>query len=128
MADLPPLKDASSEGKFPTAEMPVPGLDVDMAPASSKEFMIGGGGLLVLALVFFFIRNAYVNYLVGSLKRSPNNAGLAGWALFGCLLFGAAIGCAALISKSYLTLVVIAPLGVLSLICLVLCIIVSSKK
>lgn len=128
MADLPPIKGASSEGKFPTVETPFPTAELDAVPASSKDFMVGGGGLLVLAVVFFFIRNAYVNYLVGSLKRSPNNAGLAGWALFGCLLFGAAIGSAALISKSYLTLVVIAPLAVLSVICLVLCILVSSKK
>jgi hypothetical protein len=62
------------------------------------------------------------------LKRSPNNAGLAAWGLFGGLLFGSAIGCIAIISKSFLTIFYIAPLAVLSLICFVLCLVVASKK
>jgi hypothetical protein len=131
MADnsgLPPIETNTPEPAPMVAVMPDPiGLDPAMGP-SSKDMMIGGGSLLVLAIIFFFIRNAFVNYLVGSLKRSPNNAGLAAWGLFGGLLFGSAIGCIAIISKSFLTIFYIAPLAVLSLICFVLCLVVASKK
>lgn len=131
MADnsgLPPLETGNTAPPPISSEMPVPiNLDPAMGP-SSKDMMIGGGSLLVLAIIFFLIRNAFANYLVGSLKRSPNNAGIAGWGLFGGLIFGSAIGSIALISKSFLTIFYIAPLAVLSLICFVLCIVVASKK
>lgn len=125
---LPPLENTKADPQPTTSEMPATiNIDLGLGP-SSKDVMIGGGLLLVLAVIFFFIRNAFVNYLVGSLKRSPNNAGLAGWGLFGGLLFGAAIGSIALISKSFLTVMYIAPLAVLSLICFILCFVVASKK
>lgn len=131
MADnsgLPPLENTSSDTEPTTSEMSLtPDSEPGLAP-SSKDVMIGGGSLLVLAVVFFFIRNAFVNYLVDSLKRSPNNAGLAGWGLFGGLLFGAAIGSIALISKSFLTVMYIAPLAAISLICFILCFVVAAKK
>lgn len=131
MADnsgLPPLENTKTDAKPTNAELPMQ-IDVDLGLGpSSKDVMIGSGVLLVLALVFFFIRNAFVNYLVSSLKRSPNNAGVAGWMLFGGLLFGGAIGSIALISKSFLTIMYIAPLAALSLICFVLCFVVASKK
>ena len=107
--------------------MPVITEELNAGP-SNKEVLIGAGALLALAIVFFLIRNAYVNYLVASMKRSPNNAGLAGWGLFGCLFFASAIGCLALVSKSLLTLMTILPLAAISLICLILCIVISSKK
>lgn len=127
MADLPPI--APEKPLSLTSESPINGgiEEMNVGP-SSKEIMIGSGALLVLALVYFFIRNAYVNFLVSSLKRSPNNAGLAGWGLFGCLLFASAIGCLALVSKSLLTVMAIVPLAAISLICLILCIVISSKK
>ncbi len=130
MADtsgLPPLTNTETAAKQVTIESAPTSVEIAIGP-SSKEVMIGSGSLLVFALIFFFIRNAYVNYLVDSLKRSPNNAGLAGWGLFGGLLFGSAIGSIALISKSFLTVVYIIPLVALSLICFILCIVVSSKK
>lgn len=131
MADnsgLPPLENTKTETTPSAGELLAPIIaDLGLGP-SSKDVMIGGGTLLVFALIFFFIRNAFANYLVGSLKRSPNNAGLAGWMLFGGLLFGAAIGSIALISKAYLTVMYIVPLAVLSLICFILCFVVASKK
>jgi hypothetical protein len=102
--------------------------DIILEKHSSKDIMIGGGVLLALTIIFFFIRNAFVNYLVSSLKRSPNNAGLAGWLLFGGLFFGSSIGCLALISNAFLTRLYIAPLAVLSLIFFILCIVVAAKK
>lgn len=105
---------------------------VDQGPLvgpSSKEIMIGVGTLVILAIVFFFIRISFVNYLTGpGLKRSPNSAGMAGWGLFGGLFFGAAIGCIALISKTYLTLPVLIILVFISLVCFVITFIVASKK
>lgn len=95
---------------------------------ASKEIAIGVGALLVAAIIFFFIRQGYVNWLVGSQKRSPNSASLAGWGLFGCLFFGTAIGCIGLISGSLLTLPFVAPLAGLSLVCLVICITSSTKR
>ena len=125
---LPPLSSSPSASAPTSAEQPVQiSLDLGTGP-TTKDMLIGGGVLFALAIVFFFIRNAYVSYLVGSKKRSPNNAGLAGWALFGGLLFGSAIGGVALISKAYLQAMVIGPLAALSLICFVLAMIIGSKK
>ena len=109
---LPPLDNTKTDPQPTSSGMPAPiNIDLGLGP-SSKDVMIG----------------AFVNYLVGSLKRSPNNAGLAGWGLFGGLLFGAAIGSIALIGKSFLTVMYIAPLAALSLICFVLCFVVAAKK
>lgn len=131
MADnsgLPRLDNTQAAPRQTTSETPAPiNIDLGLGP-SSKDVMIGGGLLLVLAVVFFFIRNAFVNYLVSSLKRSPNNAGLSGWMLYCGLLFGSAIGSIALISKSFLTVMYIAPLAALSLISFILCIVVAAKK
>ena len=94
----------------------------------NKGYLMGGLSLLGLSAVFFFIRNAFVNYLVGSFKRSPNTAGLAGWGLFGGLLFGSAIGSIALVGKSYLTMPVIVSLGTLSVTCFLVCALFSRKE
>ena len=127
MADLPPLESTLPAANSTSTEIPMPTRDVD-AEVGSKDMVIGAVVLLVLAVVFFLIRNTYVNYLVGNLKRSPNSAGLAGTSLFGALFFGAAIGCAGIVSQGYWVLGVIAPLAGLSLICLIICVVVTSKK
>lgn len=124
---LPPL---STTPATTTAAAP---LEIQLQPGAlegptAKDVAIGGGVMLVAAIIFFVIRNAYVNYLVGSLKRSPNNAGLAGWGLFGGLFFGAAIGCLAIVGMSLMQIMYIAPLGALSVVCFVLMAVVSSKK
>jgi len=103
-------------------------LNAPPVESGKKGLLIGGIALLVLAIVSFLIRSAFVNYLVGSLKRSPDTAGLAGWGLFGGLLFGSAIASVALAGGGYLTVPVIASLGALAVLCLVLCIVLSSKK
>jgi len=109
-------------------QVEIPDIPGSMGP-SSKDVMIGIGVLLALMIVFFFIRNAFVNYLIGpSLKRSPNNAGMAGWGLFGGLFFGAVIGCVALVSKSYMITALIIPLSLLSLLCFIISFVVALKK
>ena len=127
---LPPLSSSPAAPAPTTGQIVLPlGVNDSLGiEPTGKDIMIGGGVMLAAAVVFFLIRNAYVNYLVGSLKRSPNNAGMAGWALFGGLLFGSAIGCLAIIGKSLLQIMYIAPLGALSVVCFILMVVVSSKK
>lgn len=125
---LPPLTTNPTTPAQSVASLPVKLPDEIETGPTTKDVLIGSGALLVLAVIFFVVRSAYVNYLVGSLKRSPNNAGLAGWGLFFGLLFGSAIACLALISKSYFQVVYAGPLAGLSLISFVLMIAVASKK
>ena len=123
---LPPIDPKSDTSQTGGTQTPPP---ITLIGPSSKDTMIGIGALVILAIALFFVRMSFVNYLVGtSMKRSPNNAGMAGWGLFGGLFFGGAIGCVALISKSYLTLPLVLTLSVLSLICFVIAIIVAAKK
>lgn len=126
---LPPITSSPESPQQGTGQIQIPtGPDIVVGP-TSKDIMMGGGALLVITIVFFFIRMSFVNYLTGSsMKRSPNSAGMAGWALFGGLFFGGALGCAALISKTYMTLPLIIGLSVLSLICFVIALVVASKK
>ena len=126
---LPPINPSPETSQPGGSQVQVPVGNDQIVGPSSKETMMGVGAFLVLAIVFFFIRMAFVNYLIGpSMKRSPNNAGMAGWGLFGGFLFGSALGCAALISKTYMTMPLIIVLSVLSLICFVLALVVASKK
>lgn len=126
---LPPITSSPDAPKPANSQVQVLDTPETLVGPTSKDMMIGGGALLVLTIVFFFIRMSFVSYLIGpSMKRSPNNAGLAGWGLFGGLFFGSALGCAALISKTYMTLPLIIVLTVLSLICFVISLVVASKK
>jgi hypothetical protein len=110
-----------------TPPLDVSPLDQEAGP-TNKDYLMGALSLFGVSIVSFFIRNAYANYLVSNFKRSPNNAGLAGWGIFGGLIFGSAIGSIALVSKNYLTLPVVASLSSLSILCLLICALVSSKK
>lgn len=126
---LPPINSPQDTQQSGGIQIQVPGNNINLGGPSTKDMMIGAGVLLVLVIVFFFIRLSFVNYLVGpSMKRSPNNAGLAGWGLFGGMFFGAALGCIALVSKTYMTIPIIVTLSALSLICFVLAIVVALKK
>lgn len=131
--NLPPIDQKSVDTGVPplgngVVEVP-PQIDIGSASGpTSKDIAIGAGVLLALAIVFVFIRQGFVNWLVSSHKRAPNSAGLAGWGLFGTLFFGAAIGCIGLVNKSLLTLPYILPLAGLSLVCLIICILSSRKS
>lgn len=126
---LPPIPSSPDVPGQASIQLQIPNVPEALVGPSSKDVMIGAGALLVLAIVFFFVRNSFVNYLIGpSMKRSPNNAGMAGWGLFGGLLFGGALGCAALVSKTYMTMLLIVPLATLSLVSFVVAALVASKK
>jgi hypothetical protein len=124
LPSIPFLPDAGQT----SSEVSPQGINITMGP-SSKDVIIGAGALFILAIVIFFIRNSFVNYLVGpSMKRSPNNAGMAGWGLFGGLFFGAAFGCFALFSKNFLTMPIIISFAVFSSTCFVIMFVTASKK
>ena len=126
--NVPALPPITSTPETP-GQIQIPTVPEMLVGPTSKDVMIGAGALLVLTIVFFFIRISFVNYLTGpSMKRSPNNAGMAGWGLFGGMFSGGALGCAALVSKSYITMPLIISLSALSLICFVIALVVASKK
>jgi hypothetical protein len=86
---------------------------------STRDLLIGGAVFLVLLIIYFFARNAYVHHLVVR-RVAPSSAGNAGWLLFVALSFLSAAAVLAIINAArYLTLAVTGPLvavGVLALI------------
>lgn len=125
---LPPVKSGQDNSELASLQQIPDDLESLTGP-STKEVLMGVGLLLILSVVFFFIRNAFVGYLVGpGMKRSPNNAAMAGWGLFGGLFFAAAILCVALFGKIFLTMFVVVPLSIAMILCFVLAVVMSAKK
>lgn len=91
----------------------------DGADTSSRDLAIGGGIFLVLLVVYFFARNAFVNHLVVR-RVAPSSAGSAGWLLFLGLAFisGAAV-LAIINSVKYLSLIITGPLLLVGICCLI---------
>lgn len=87
--------------------------------ASTRDLMIGAAVFLVLFVIYFFVRNAYVHHLVVR-RVAPSSAGSAGWLMFVGLCFVSAAAVLAIINAArYLTLAITGPLvavGVLALI------------
>ena len=106
----------------PTAVEPVEIAPVAGAPVtdtSSRDLAIGGAVFVVLLVVYFFIRNAYVHHLVVR-RVAPSSAGSAGWLLFLGLAFLSAAAVLALVNASkFLTLAVTGPLVAVGLIALI---------
>jgi hypothetical protein len=106
----------------PTAVEPVEIAPVAGAPVtdtSSRDLAIGGGVFIVLLVVFFFVRNAYVHNLVVR-RVAPSSAGSAGWLMFLGLGFVAAAAVLAFVNASkFLTLAVAGPLVAIGLIALI---------
>jgi hypothetical protein len=77
---------------------------------SSRDLAIGGGIFLVLLIVYFFARNAFVNHLVAR-RVAPSSAGSAGWLLFFALVFisGAAV-LAMMNTAKFLSIIITGPL------------------
>lgn len=86
---------------------------------SGRDLAIGGLALVVLLVVYFFVRNAYVHHLV--VKRvAPAAAGSAGWLLFVGLAFLSAAAVLAIVNAArYLTLAVTGPLVLIGAVTLV---------
>ena len=114
----------------PTANMPIEVAPVAGAPAtdtSTRDLAIGGAVFLVLLIIYFFIRNAYVHHLV--VKRvAPSSASSAGWLMFVGLSFVSAAAVLALINASkFLTFAVTAPLVIVGLVALVAALFVGRR-
>lgn len=98
-------------------------LDVNPASTvdtSSRDLLVGGGILLVLFVAFFFAKNAYANSLVGR-RVPPNKANAAGWWLFvflACLALGVVLSVVSAVK--FMTPLIMGPLGLVSLVALVL--------
>ncbi|MFC4930252.1 hypothetical protein [Massilia sp. GCM10023247] len=96
-----------------------PGVPAPAKDTSTRDVAIGGAIFLVLLIVFFFARNAYVHHLVVR-RVAPSTAGSAGWLLYVGLGFitGAAV-LAVVNASKYLTLGVTGPLVFVGLVALV---------
>jgi hypothetical protein len=113
-----------------TANAPIEVAPVAGAPVtdtSTRDLAIGGGVFLVLLIVYFFVRNAYVHHLV--VKRvAPSAAGSAGWLLFVGLSFVSAAAVLAIINASkFLTFAITAPLVLVGLVALVAALFVGRR-
>ncbi|MDB5933004.1 MAG: hypothetical protein JWQ01_348 [Massilia sp.] len=102
------------------------GSPIEVAPApapvatdtSTRDLAIGGAVFLVLLVVYFFVRNAFVHHLVVR-RVAPSAAGSAGWLMFVGLCFLSAAAVLAIINASkFLTFAVTGPLVAVGLIAL----------
>ena len=86
---------------------------------STRDLAITGVAMLVLLVIYFFVRNAYVHHLVVR-RVAPSSAGSAGWLLFVGLGFVSLAAVLAIVNAArYLTPMVAGPLiavGVIALI------------
>lgn len=105
-----------------TATEPVEIAPLKGAPVtdtSSRDLAIGSAVFIVLLVVFFFVRNAYVHHLVVR-RVAPSSAGSAGWLLFLGLGFVSAAAVLALVNASkFLTFAVAGPLVAVGVIALI---------
>ena len=86
---------------------------------STRDLAIGGTAFLILLVIFFFVRNAYVHHMVVR-RVAPSSAGSAGWLMFVGLCFLSAAAVLAIVNASkFLTFAVTGPLVAVGLIALV---------
>lgn len=121
---LPPLMSNTDENQGGLTR----GADDSMFTPTIKDVTIAGGVFLGLMIVFIFVRNAFTNYLVGTHKRSPNSAGVAGWGLFGGLLCLDLICSIALVNSDYLTTMIVIPISIISMISFLASVYISMRK
>lgn len=102
-------------------------IELGVSDTSSRDLLIGGGILLVLMIVFFVVRNAYANMLVGK-RIAPGKANAAGWWLFIFLSSLATGTILAVVSPiKFFAPLILGPIGVIALLALIL-MIVSSRR
>ncbi len=125
--DAPPQAAADTAGRpvevVPgTTSAPVPATDT-----STRDLAIGAVVFVVLLVVYFFVRNAYVHHLVVR-RVAPSSAGSAGWMLFVGLAFLSAAAVLAIINASkFLTFAVTGPLVAVGVIALVAALFVGRR-
>lgn len=93
-----------------TLSAPTP-LDLGPKKVDSRDALVGVAVLVVLAIVFFIIKNAYANWRVRE-RVTPSRANASGWFLFLGLLLVAAMAVLAVINSGvFLAPLYLAPLG-----------------
>ncbi|WP_292040253.1 hypothetical protein [Massilia sp. UBA6681] len=119
------LPQTQPQGESERAGRPVevvPGTTMAPVPAtdtSTRDLAIGAVVFVILLVVYFFVRNAYVHHLVVR-RVAPSSAGSAGWLLFVGLGFLSAAAVLAIINASkFLTFAVTGPLVAVGLVALV---------
>ncbi|MDB5960020.1 MAG: hypothetical protein JWP59_1314 [Massilia sp.] len=124
---LPGQEGAPAARTAPAATAAQPNGTLEVAPAgsavaadtSTRDLAIGATAFLVLLVIFFFVRNAYVHHLVVR-RVAPSSAGSAGWMMFIGLSFISAAAVLALVNASkFLTFAVTGPLVAVGLIALI---------
>ena len=124
--DADKVSDSAARGKHKTVDTTTPApievAPVQGAPAtdtSTRDLAIGGAVFLILLVVYFFVRNAYVHHLVVR-RVAPSSAGSAGWLMFVGLSFMSAAAVLAMVNASkFLTFAITAPLVAIGLVALV---------
>ena len=131
-SDAPaPAKPEGTPGA-PPAQTGAAGMEVAAAPdapkadTSTRDLAIGATVFVVLLLVYFFARNAFVQHLVVR-RVAPSAAGSAGWLLFLGLSFLSAAAVLAMINTKYLAFAITAPLVVVGLVALVAALFVGRR-
>ncbi|WP_313704046.1 hypothetical protein [Massilia sp.] len=123
-AALPQTTPHTAGGPVEVVPGPLPPAATD---TSDRDLAIGAGVFLVLLVVYFFVRNAYVHHMVVR-RVSPSSAGSAGWLLFVGLAFLSAAAVLAIINASrYLTWAVTGPLVAVGLVTLVAALFVGRR-
>jgi hypothetical protein len=105
----------------PTANEPVEIEPVPLPPArdtSTRDLAMGGAVFVVLLVIYFFVRSAYVHHLVVR-RVAPSSAGSAGWLMFVGLGFLSAAAVLAIInSVRFLTFAITGPLVAVGIVAL----------
>ncbi|QOL51549.1 hypothetical protein [Massilia litorea] len=113
-----------------TATGPVEVVPGKLAPAtdtSTRDVAIGGAIFIVLLVVYFFVRNAYVHHMVVR-RVAPSTAGSAGWMLFvGLAFLSAAVVLAIVNASKYLTFGVTAPLVAVGVVALIAALVIGRR-
>lgn len=126
---------ASASASAAAAPAPALGAPIEVQPVagapvtdtSSRDLAIGGAAFLVLLLVYFFVRNAYVHHLVVR-RVAPSSAGSAGWLMFVGLGFMSAAAVLAIINASrFLTFAVTTPLVAVGIVALIAALLVGRR-
>jgi hypothetical protein len=94
---------------------------------STRDLAIGGAAFVVLLVIYFFVRNAYVHHLVVR-RVAPSSAGSAGWLMFVGLGFLSLAAVLAVINASrYLTFAITGPLVAVGVVALVAALFVGRR-
>lgn len=123
----PPVQSTTPAGATSSIAPPL-SLNLGVPRTDSRDAIIGVAVLVVLAILFFVIKNSYANWRVKE-RVSPSRANASGWFLFLALLAGATIGVLAFVNPvQFMAPMFLAPLGLLALVSLIAALMTFSAK